>query len=126
MLGQEMWSSRPIPPSYLRVPTQLNIEKAIQFAPYGINEDGSMTPENTLCVCRALQEYLKATKDTVVRQVSCLSLSRKVTRVVLPVRSLWQADSSIPSRRRMRLLLSLPLLELKPISLDTSLHPGQI
>jgi hypothetical protein len=125
MFGQEVWSSGPIPPSYLKVPTQLNIEKAIQFAPYGIDEDGSMTPENTLCVCRALQEYLKATKDTVVRQVSCLSLL-KVTRVVLPVRSLWQADSSIPSRRRIRLLLSLPLLELKPISLDTSLHSGQI
>jgi integrase len=58
-----------------KVPTQINIEKAIEFTPYGIDEDGSVTPENTLCVCRALQEYLKATKD--IRKTSQLFVTFK-------------------------------------------------
>jgi hypothetical protein len=44
-----------------KVPSLANIEKKIEFAHYGLNEDGSELPERCLCVCRALQQYLQAT-----------------------------------------------------------------
>jgi len=46
-----------------KVPTAENIEKVLQFSPYGIDEAGLAGPENALCVCRALQEYLERTKE---------------------------------------------------------------
>jgi integrase len=46
-----------------KVPSLANIEKKIEFAPYGLAEDGSDLPERSLCVCRALECYLEATKD---------------------------------------------------------------
>ena len=46
-----------------KVPTIANIEKSIEFAPYGVGEDGSDLPERNLCVCRALQSYLDRTRD---------------------------------------------------------------
>jgi integrase len=51
-----------------KVPTVQNVERALEFAPYGIDDDGSVTPENTLCVCRAVQTYLNATKN--IRQTN--------------------------------------------------------
>ena len=45
-----------------KVPTIANIEKAVEFAPYGLADDGSELPERALCVCRALQFYIKATE----------------------------------------------------------------
>lgn len=46
-----------------KVPSIANMEKSIEFAPYGLDEDGSDLPEHTLCVCRAIQFYIQATRD---------------------------------------------------------------
>jgi hypothetical protein len=46
-----------------KVPSLANIEKKIEFAPYGIDEDGLDLPERSLCVCRVLQQYLQATAE---------------------------------------------------------------
>jgi hypothetical protein len=46
-----------------KVPSIANIEKSIDFTPYGIDEDGADMPERTLCVCRAMQRYLQVTRD---------------------------------------------------------------
>jgi integrase len=46
-----------------KVPSLANIEKKIEFAPYGIAEDGTELPERSLCVCRVLGQYLQVTKD---------------------------------------------------------------
>ena len=45
-----------------KVPTLSNLEKVVEFTPYGINEDGSQSPEHALCVCRALKVYVESTK----------------------------------------------------------------
>jgi hypothetical protein len=46
-----------------KVPSLANIEKKIEFAPYGFAEDGSVLPERALCVCKTLEKYLQVTKD---------------------------------------------------------------
>ena len=46
-----------------KVPTIANMEKSLEFAPYGIDDEGSDLPERTLCVCRALECYITATRD---------------------------------------------------------------
>jgi hypothetical protein len=46
-----------------KVPSLANIEKKIEFQPYGIDEDGNILPQHTLCVTRALKQYLKVTKS---------------------------------------------------------------
>jgi hypothetical protein len=46
-----------------KVPTIANLESSIEFAPYGIDDDGNDLPERALCVCRALQRYLEMTRD---------------------------------------------------------------
>ena len=58
-----------------KVPTVQNIEKSIEFAPYGINDDGSDGPERPLCVCRALLKYLEVTKP--IRQTNQLFVTFK-------------------------------------------------
>ena len=45
-----------------KVPTLSNIEKVVEFTTYGINEDGSESPEHALCVCRSLRAYMNVTK----------------------------------------------------------------
>jgi hypothetical protein len=46
-----------------KVPSLANIEKKIEFAPYGFDDEGSPLLERSLCVCRALQQYLQATAE---------------------------------------------------------------
>jgi hypothetical protein len=45
-----------------KVPSLANIEKKIEFAHYGFDEEGTELPERSLCVCRALQQYLQVTE----------------------------------------------------------------
>ena len=53
---------RPRSSFVLEVPSLSNIEKVVEFSPYGINEVRSESPEHALCLCRALRAYLNVTK----------------------------------------------------------------
>ena len=58
-----------------KIPSIANIEKAIEFTPYGIDEDGKELSERTLCVARALEFYIAATRD--IRQTNQLFVTYK-------------------------------------------------
>lgn len=58
-----------------KVPTLANLEKSVEFAPFGLAQDGSELPERALCVCRALQFYVAATAD--VRKTNQLFVTFK-------------------------------------------------
>jgi hypothetical protein len=46
-----------------KVPSLANIEKRIELAPYGLDDDGAELPEHSLCVVRTLKRYLVVTKS---------------------------------------------------------------
>ena len=58
-----------------KVPSVANIESSLEFAPYGLDEQGQETPLSALCVCRALKIYLDVTKD--IRQTNQLFVTYK-------------------------------------------------
>ena len=58
-----------------KVPSVENIERTLEFALYGLDDNGNETELAALCICRALKAYLAATKD--IRTCSQLFVTYK-------------------------------------------------